>query len=73
MPEKLERLRALTEAGYLPLSEYVAARRDWLMAELVATERRLQSLVLSWEDRDEAQEYAKDLRRELNGENDPAL
>jgi hypothetical protein len=35
---------------------------------LVATERRLQSLVLSWEDRDEAQEYAKDLRRELNGE-----
>jgi hypothetical protein len=68
MPEKLERLRALTEAGYLPLSEYVAARREWLMAELAATERRLRSLVLSWEDRDEAQEYAKDLRRELNSE-----
>jgi hypothetical protein len=68
MPEKLESLRTLTEAGYLPVSEYIAARREWLMAELAATERRLQSLVLSWNDRDEAIEYAKDLRNELNGE-----
>jgi len=68
MPEKLESLRALTEAGYLPINEYIMARRDWLAAELAATERRLMSLVLNPFDRWECEEYAADLRRELNGE-----
>ena len=68
MPEKLESLRALTEAGYMPVTEYIAARREWLAAELAATERRLQSLILSPFDRWECEEYAADLRRELNGE-----
>jgi hypothetical protein len=68
MPDRIESLRALCEAGYLPLHHYVAARREYLMAELAAQERRLQNLVLSPFDRWEAEEYAKDLRRELNGE-----
>jgi hypothetical protein len=68
VPEKLERLRALAEAGRLPAHHYIAARREWLSAELAAMERRLQSLVLTYFDRWEAEEYARDLRRELNGE-----
>jgi hypothetical protein len=68
MPEKIERLRDLAEAGHLPAHHYIAARREWLSAELAAMERRLQSLVLTYFDRWEAEEYARDLRRELNGE-----
>jgi hypothetical protein len=68
MPTKIESLRALAEAGYLPINEYIAARREWLSAELAATERRLQSLILGPFDRWECEEYAADLRRELNGE-----
>lgn len=68
MPDKIESLRALCEAGYLPLHHYVAARREYLAAELAAQERRLQNLHLSPFDRWEAEEYTKDLRRELNGE-----
>jgi hypothetical protein len=68
MPEKLDHLRDMAEAGFLPLHHYVAARREWLTAELAAMERRLQSLALNDFDRWEAEEYAKDLRRELNGE-----
>jgi hypothetical protein len=56
------------EAGYLPVSEYIGARRAWIEAELAATERRLQSLVLSPFDRWECEEYARDLQAELNGE-----
>lgn len=64
----IESLRALCEAGYLSTSFYIAARREYLMAELASQERRLQNLHLSPDDRWEAEEYTKDLRRELNGE-----